>query len=362
MAVFELATGASATVGATPVSQVSGVTANDFSSPVTYTVTAQDGTTTQDWIVTVGEETVRYVATAANGGDDSNVGSEGSPWLTIEYALQTTPDLGTVIVKDDGPYNETIHFPSISDPDGDRVIILKNAPGAAPVINGDSGLTVAMYGCPEGTSMEGFTITHAPGVSGKGMYIMQGSRVSINNCTITNNNSGPGGIWVSLGTNTVTLNDCTISNNISSTCGGGGIYNGGQNNSLTLNNCIISGNQANGNGGGIENAGTIIINGGTISGNSASTSGGGIYNSWVLEIYGSTISGNEAGNAYSAGICLVGGTNTIGGSGDDKNNICGNFVTGSGPTPTLDDQIGDGASSSLYGTYSGTNNIEVTCD
>ena len=43
-------TGASVEVGATL--QISGVTANDFASPVTYTVTAADGTT-QDYLVTV---------------------------------------------------------------------------------------------------------------------------------------------------------------------------------------------------------------------------------------------------------------------------------------------------------------------
>ena len=38
-------------VGST--SQVSGTTANNFTSPVTYVVTAQDGTTTKNWVVTV---------------------------------------------------------------------------------------------------------------------------------------------------------------------------------------------------------------------------------------------------------------------------------------------------------------------
>ena len=33
--------------------QISGSTVNDFSNPVTYIVTAQDGTTTKDWVVTV---------------------------------------------------------------------------------------------------------------------------------------------------------------------------------------------------------------------------------------------------------------------------------------------------------------------
>ena len=353
IAAFELAVGASATVGGTPTTQVSGVTANDFTLPVTYTVTAQDGTTTQDWIVTVNEEAVRYVATS---GDNSNIGSESSPWLTIQYALNTAPNLCTVIVKDSGPYNETINFPS------DRIVLLKNASGTTPVVNGDLGLcTVGIYGCPEGTVMEGFTITHTPGSSGKGIYIMNGSRVNINNCNIFNNDTsgGAGGLLIALGTNIVTLNDCIISNNTASFAGG--IYCYGQNNILTINNCTISGNQANsGNGGGINsNSGTIIINGGIISENSASSSGGGIYQSLgTMTIQGCTISNNGAGDSFSAGICLKGGSNVIGGSGADMNTICSNYITGN--SPTLDDQIGDSVSS-LYGTYSGTNNISATC-
>jgi len=51
VATFTLSDGATAKVGA--VDQVSGVTANNFTNPVTYTVTAQNGTTTQDWVVTI---------------------------------------------------------------------------------------------------------------------------------------------------------------------------------------------------------------------------------------------------------------------------------------------------------------------
>jgi len=54
VAEYTLSYGATADIGGTP--QESGVTANDFSSPVTYTITAEDGTTTQDWVVTVTEE------------------------------------------------------------------------------------------------------------------------------------------------------------------------------------------------------------------------------------------------------------------------------------------------------------------
>jgi hypothetical protein len=53
---YTLSTGASADIAGTP--QESGVTANDFSSPVTYTVTAEDGTTTQAWVVTVTEAAI----------------------------------------------------------------------------------------------------------------------------------------------------------------------------------------------------------------------------------------------------------------------------------------------------------------
>lgn len=48
---FTLSTGAIADIAGT--AQVSGTTENDFTDPVTYTITAQDRVTTQDWTVTV---------------------------------------------------------------------------------------------------------------------------------------------------------------------------------------------------------------------------------------------------------------------------------------------------------------------
>jgi V8-like Glu-specific endopeptidase len=48
---FTLSTGATAKVGTT--AQVSGSTVNSFANPVVYAVTAQDGTTTKNWTVTV---------------------------------------------------------------------------------------------------------------------------------------------------------------------------------------------------------------------------------------------------------------------------------------------------------------------
>jgi hypothetical protein len=50
-AAYTLSAGATAKIGTT--AQVSGTTTNDFTSAKTYIVTAQDGTTTQNWTVTV---------------------------------------------------------------------------------------------------------------------------------------------------------------------------------------------------------------------------------------------------------------------------------------------------------------------
>ena len=48
---FQLSSGANATVNSVP--QVSGTTPNDFTTSVTYTVLAQDGIASQNWLVTV---------------------------------------------------------------------------------------------------------------------------------------------------------------------------------------------------------------------------------------------------------------------------------------------------------------------
>lgn len=51
VAEFTLSENATAKVGS--VAQVSGTTENDFTNPVVYVVTAEDGTTTKNWTVTV---------------------------------------------------------------------------------------------------------------------------------------------------------------------------------------------------------------------------------------------------------------------------------------------------------------------
>ncbi|MBC7126155.1 MAG: hypothetical protein H5T24_11030, partial [Bacteroidales bacterium] len=81
VATFTLSDGASAKVGG--VDQVSGTTANDFTSPVTYTVTAEDGTSTQDWIVTV------TVTPASSAKDITSFTISGQVSSTIDAVAGT---------------------------------------------------------------------------------------------------------------------------------------------------------------------------------------------------------------------------------------------------------------------------------
>ena len=48
----------------------------------------------------------KYIATAANGGSDSNNGSSGSPWLTLSYACANTTS-GDIIHVGIGTFAET---------------------------------------------------------------------------------------------------------------------------------------------------------------------------------------------------------------------------------------------------------------
>ncbi len=59
MATFSISSQASIAINS--IDQVSGVTANNFTNPVTYTVTAENGAT-QDWVVTVSEAGISVIS------------------------------------------------------------------------------------------------------------------------------------------------------------------------------------------------------------------------------------------------------------------------------------------------------------
>ena len=67
-------------------------------------------------------------------GDNANDGSEGNPWKTIQYALNSISAGDTVLARA-GQYNEIINFPKSGD-ETQGYITLKNYPGENPLIDG----------------------------------------------------------------------------------------------------------------------------------------------------------------------------------------------------------------------------------
>ncbi len=90
VASFSMSTGATAKVGG--VTQESGTTSNDFSSPVTYTITAEDGSTTQDLIVTVSVAPSTATSfTAFSFAQQTGSAVLGAGTIDIEVANGTDP-------------------------------------------------------------------------------------------------------------------------------------------------------------------------------------------------------------------------------------------------------------------------------
>jgi hypothetical protein len=89
IATFTYSDGASAAIGATP--QVSGTTANDFSSDVTYVVTAEDGTT-KNWVVTV---TNAVSLSTANDILTYTIGGVNATMNNTDHTVAATLPYGT---------------------------------------------------------------------------------------------------------------------------------------------------------------------------------------------------------------------------------------------------------------------------
>ena len=285
---------------------------------------------------------------------------------TIQAALDDA-DSGDTIEVSDGTYDESIVFPY-----NEKIILQSvNGPSSTIIRGNDDSNTVYLYSSLEGTTLEGFTITHESGNTGRGIRLIHNSYLIINNSNISDNfitdfvGSHTGGGISATESCELTINGSTISGNSASS--GGGI--GGYMANITINGSTISGNSATYVGGGIYKCyGTLTITESTISNNGLSdpiSSGGGIFTGGgTLTITESTISGNTANNygggietrdyttfitgsifsdnsaGYSGGgICLnlTSGTITIGGSNENDinnfNEFTDNYKTGNTPSP-----------------------------
>ena len=261
--------------------------------------------------------------------------------------------LGDIIEVFDGTYNESITFPS------GKMIILRSVNGASSTtITGvDGSATVTCSNSLGGIILvEGFTITHESGKTGRGITITAGC-LAIENCVISNNsvtNGYGGGIYSE--DSTLNITNSEISGNSAESVGydGGGIYN--DHSILTITDSEISGNSSASDGGGIYlEQGTAIITGSTISDNSAADyGGGGIYSSGdlIINITSSEISGNSA--VDGGGIYHWYGTLTITDStifGNSASNGGGIYIYDSSPTIQNNTISGNTASVSGGGIY-----------
>ncbi len=211
----------------------------------------------------------------------------------------------------------------------------------------DGNNSVRVFNITSGTVfLENMTIQNGNAVgsgttylrSGSGIWL-QGGELTINSCTVTSNlvdsNNKGAGIYNEGGT-MLTINNSTISNNNSAGIGGGIAHLEGQ---LNINNSLISNNNAAGGFGGgvyLSSSDDATINNSTIYGNTATTTGGGIifYNG-TFNINNCTFADNHSDNDNSGdekggGIYLGSGTLNI------RNTIIANNYRGSG-TATGDD-------------------------
>ncbi|MEN8250058.1 MAG: FISUMP domain-containing protein, partial [Bacteroidota bacterium] len=81
---FTLSSGADASIGATE--QISGSTSNNFTNTLTYTITAEDGSTIQDWLVTVSNGYIAKYPFTGDATDATNNNYDG----TVYGAILTT--------------------------------------------------------------------------------------------------------------------------------------------------------------------------------------------------------------------------------------------------------------------------------
>ncbi|MGI4789571.1 MAG: Ig-like domain repeat protein [Janthinobacterium lividum] len=215
-------------------------------------------------------------------GNDSNLGTQTSPKLTIQAAINSTLNGDTVIVEDGtytGPGNVDLDL-------GGRSLMVSSQNGAATTIidcGGNSNAfhrAFSFYSGETGIVIRGFTIQNGYETNSGGGIVVSSANVSIQNCLIKNNvASEGGGIYTDTynGT-TVSITNCQFVGN-SAVYGGAIICFGYSAGTTLIQNCLIAGNNATNFGGGIYNDctntnGTITIANCTLTANTAPTGGG----------------------------------------------------------------------------------------
>ena len=319
-------TGSPAAIGSDGTASVTATANGTADGPYAVTADTNAGSASYSLTNAPAYSGPQYVSPS---GSDSNDGSQGSPKLTIQAAINATQSGGMVIIEDgtySGPGNVDLDF------------------------GGRDDLTVTSLNGPPTTIIDG-------GGTDRG-FILQNGEIGalINGLTLQNGSdqadySGGGGVYNVNAT--LTLTNCTLSGNSAGNYGGG-VYNGvaynGSGGRLTLTGCTFTGNSAPYGGSFLNDySGTLTLTGCTLDGNSAGNYGG-AYNNGTLTLTGCTLTGNSAfagGGVFNVGTLtltddiLYGDTEAAGGE---------IYVSSGSVTATSCD---------IQGGYAGTGNIDA---
>jgi hypothetical protein len=263
----------------------------------------------------------------ATTGNNSNAGTEAAPFATIQWGIDHVAsdnvDSPGIVHVAAGTYHENLHIPGATN--------LLGAGAHYTIIDGGGTGQVIEIGSLSNTpnTISGFTIQGGNSAGqGGGIYIGETHIVTINDCTIKDNEALQGGGIYNEGE--LFMDSCTISGN-SAFQAGGGIFNnrysiGGL---MVLNNCTISGNQILSNqdgtvGAGIANVAFVMfLLECTVANNTSidpGSLGGGFYNASLAIFSDTIVANNKAGhgnNGYSVVTPFSGGHNL------SSDNSCG---------------------------------------
>jgi len=173
-----------------------------------------------------------YVSTS---GSDSNPGSLGSPWLTIQHAANSVSAGATVYVYG-GVYSEAVNFPASGT--ASAPIIFQSYPGQTAVIDGTDVVCCTSNPASSGNETQGLiTIVDQSYITVSGF--------EIRNFTTSKAADTPAGVWITgSGTGVRLLNNLvhniTTSSEKIGNAFGIAVYGTSQ---TAINNLVISGNQ-----------------------------------------------------------------------------------------------------------------------
>lgn len=122
---------------------------------------------------------------APNGADAPGNGGSGTPWATIEYALQQVPDANTILVRP-GTYSGRIR---VRGNFAQGVIVRSEVPYRALLRHNATVLTIFNDAANiEGITFEGFDIAHSgPGAAGLVVQIQDGFSTDTRRITLRDN-------------------------------------------------------------------------------------------------------------------------------------------------------------------------------